>query len=435
LPRTIPHNCGEGAVDIVAVKETVYRYRWVMLGVAFVVQFANALATQAVAPLAPLFQPELGLSKSEVGLFSSIIFAGSWGVLVVAGSLCDRLGLRRLMSVALVIVGLVILSMVRVGYFFEAAVVMFLAGVGGGVVMPGSTKAIMDWFPPRARATGMGIKQAGVPLAGIITASTLPVIALTVGWRAAIAGVGFAIIASGVITGLFCRDLPRTAKEVEKRPPFRVVFHEVVRNRGLWAVSSISVLYVTAQLSLITYVALFLKEVVLVNAIPDEHTRIVAAGGYLALCQAGGVFGRVFWGVVSDRLFQGRRMAVMALIGGLSGGFSLLMAVMGPDFPLVAMPPLMFLFGATAIGWNGIYHASMAETSGQKYAATGTGMSMTLNQFGVVGGPPLFGFIVDVSGSYAAGWIMMALCCAIGVVVSLFRAKGEVRNAEAGRAH
>ncbi|HEX2923948.1 MAG TPA: MFS transporter [Chloroflexota bacterium] len=261
------------------MKETIYRYRWVMLGIAFVVQFSNALATQAVAPLAPLFQPELGLTKSEVGLFSSIIFAGSWGVLVVAGSLCDRFGLRRLMSAALVIVGLVVLYMVRVGSFFEAAAVMFLAGVGGGVVMPGSTKAIMDWFPPRARATGMGIKQAGVPLAGIVTASTLPVIGLTVGWRAAIAGVGFAIIASGVIAGLFCRDLPRTTKEVERKTPFRVVFREVVKNRGLWAVSSISVLYVTAQLSLITYVALFLEEVVLVDAIPDEHARIVAAGG------------------------------------------------------------------------------------------------------------------------------------------------------------
>src|SRR5450756_2900025 len=69
-----------------------------MLGVAFIVQFSNALATQGLAPLAPLFQPELGLSKSEVGLFSSIIYAGSWGVLIVAGSLCDRFGLRRLLS-------------------------------------------------------------------------------------------------------------------------------------------------------------------------------------------------------------------------------------------------------------------------------------------------------------------------------------------------
>jgi len=414
------------------VKETVHRYRWVMLGVAFIVQFSNALATQGLAPLAPLFQPELGLSKSEVGLFSSIIYAGSWGVLIVAGSLCDRFGLRRLMSVALVVVGLVILCMVRVGSFFEAAAVMFLAGVGGGVVMPGSTKAIMDWFPPRARATGMGLKQAGVPLAGIITASTLPVIGLTVGWRAAIAGVGFAIIAGGVIVGIFCRDVPRSAEAGAEKAPIGSGVREVIRNRRLWAVSSISVLYVTAQLSLITYLALFLKEVVLVQSIPDDGLRIVAAGGYLALCQAGGVFGRVFWGAVSDRLFQGRRMVVMAIIGALTATLTLLMSVMGPDFPLVALPALLFLFGATAIGWNGLYHASMAETAGRKYAATGTGMSMTLNQFGVVGGPPLFGFVVDVTGSYPAGWTLLTICCAAGVAMSLVMARGEVRNAEAG---
>jgi sugar phosphate permease len=404
---------------MVSVKETVYRYRWVMLGIAFIVQLSNSLATQAVAPLAPLFQPELGLSKSEVGLFSSIIFAGSWGVLILAGSLCDRFGLRRLMSVALVLVGLVVLCMVRVGSFFEAAAVMFLAGIGGGVVMPGSTKAIMDWFPTRARATGMGIKQAAVPLAGIITAAALPVIGLTVGWRVAIAGVGFAIIASGLIVGVFCRDLPRSARAGAEKAPIGSGLREVIRNRGLWAVSSISVLYVTTQLSLITYLALFLKEVVLVQAIPDEGTRIIAAGGYLALCQAGGVFGRVFWGVLSDRLFQGRRMVVMAIIGALTALLSLLMSVMGPNFPLAVLPVLLFLFGATAIGWNGLYHASMAETAGKKYAATGTGMGMTVNQFGVVVGPPIFGFVVDVATSYQPAWYLAALSTGFAALFAL----------------
>ena len=122
----------------------------------------------------------------------------------------------------------------------------------------------------------------------------------------------------------------------------------------------------------------------------------------------------------------------MAIIGALTATLTLLMSVMGPDFPLVALPALLFLFGATAIGWNGLYHASMAETAGRKYAATGTGMSMTLNQFGVVGGPPLFGFVVDVTGSYPAGWTLLTICCAAGVAMSLVMAKGEARNAEAG---
>ncbi|MHB0870176.1 MAG: MFS transporter [Chloroflexota bacterium] len=406
------------------VKETVYRYRWVMLGIAFLVQTNNGLATSAVAPLAPLFQPELGLSKAEVGLFSSIIFAGAWGVLIISGSLCDRFGIRRLMALALVLIGSVMLSMSVAESFFQAASVMFLAGVGGGIVMPGTTKIIMDWFPPRARATSMGIKQAGVPLAGILTASTLPLVALSMGWRSAIAGVGFAIIATGIVVGIFARDVAPQPKAVSRQTSSRSGLRQVLLNRGLWAVSGISILYVTTQMALISYVALYLKETVLVPVVPDEHTRIVVAGGYLALCQAGGVSGRVLWGVVSDRLFNGRRMPVLAIVGVLSALMSLIMAHLEPGFPLGLLSVVMFAYGATAIGWNGLYHVALAETVGRRLAATGTGAGMTLNQFGVVGGPPLFGFVVDI-GSYQVAWTLLALLCAGGALLSLHNAKRE----------
>ncbi|MGE5618769.1 MAG: MFS transporter [Sphingomonadaceae bacterium] len=408
-----------------AAVEILHRYRWVMLGVAFLVQVSNALATSAVAPLAPLFQPELGLSKAEVGLFSSIIFAGAWGVLIVAGSLCDRFGIRRPMSLALVVIGTVMLSMSMAGSFFQAASVMFLAGIGGGLVMPGTTKIIMDWFPPRARATAMGIKQAGVPLAGILTASILPVVALSIGWRSAIAGVGFAIIATGIAVGIFARDAATQQKSASRSAFSRSDYRQVLRNRGLWAVSAISVLYVTTQLALISYIALYLMEFLLVPAIPDEHTRIVAAGGYLALCQAGGVFGRIFWGVVSDRLFHGRRMVVLALVGMLAALMSLAVASIEPGLPLGVLSVVTFVYGATAIGWNGLYHAAMAETAGRRFAATGTGFGMTLNQFGVVGGPPLFGFVVDISGSYRIGWGMLAAFCTLGAILSVYNARQE----------
>ena len=418
---------------VVAAEPSTSSYRWVMLGVAFLVQLSNALATQAVAPLAPLFQPELGLSKAEVGLFSSIIFAGSWGVLIVAGSLVDRFGVRRLMSAALVIIGIVMLSMSQVGSFLAAATVMFLAGIGGGVVMPGSTKVIMDWFPPQARATAMGLKQAGVPLAGIVTASTLPVIALAIGWRSAIAVVGFVIIASAVVVGIMARDVAGTRRSEARKGPLRSGLGEVIRNRALWAVSGISILYVTAQLALTSYLALYLKEVLLVPVVPDEHTRIVVAGGYLALCQAGGVFGRVFWGVVSDRLFKGRRMAVLALIGVLSALISVIVARLEPGVSLGLLSLLVFAYGATAIGWNGLYHAAMAEASGRRFAATGTGLGMTLNQFGVIGGPPLFGFVVDVSGSYHVAWTLLAGFCIAGVLLSVYNARWEGRVEKSGR--
>lgn len=407
------------------VTERISRYRWVALGIAFLAQWSNALASQAVAPLAPLLQPELGLSNAEVGFFSSAAFAGAWGVLLVAGSLTDRVGVRRMMTLGQMTTGAFMLSLSAVASFLQTVVVMFLAGLGRGVTAPGITKAIMDWFPPGGRATAMGLKQTGVPVAGIVTALTLPALALALGWRSALALVGMLIIAGGIATGVLYRD-PQPSEPAARRVlGMRASVGQVARQRSLWVLSSVAVLLVSVQLAITTYLALYFKEVVLVPLVPEEPTRIVAAGGYLALCQAGGVFGRVFWGVVSDRVFHGRRLVVLAMTGGLSAMISLAVGRVDSGYPLWLLTGIVFVYGATAIGWNGLYQALIVETAGRRYAGTGVGLSMTLSQFGTVGGPPLFGFVVDLTGSFQTAWQLLACLSGVGAVVAVVNARGE----------
>ncbi|MHB0868016.1 MAG: MFS transporter [Chloroflexota bacterium] len=407
------------------VEATVARYRWVALAVAFTCQFANALASQSIAPLAPLFQSELGLTNAEVGFFSSAAYAGAWGVLLIAGSFTDRHGVRKMLSFGQLLIGAFMLSMAAVGTFLQAVAVMFGAGVGRGVTSPGVTKAIMDWFQPRARATAMGIKQTGVPAAGILTASTLPAIALVHGWRAAVGLVGFLVLAGALATALLYRDFRAVDAPAQGRPSMRAGLRQVIRIKLIWLISGISLMYVTVQLGLTTYLALYLKQVVLLSKIPDMGTRVVTAGAFLALCQGGGVFGRVFWGVVSDRLFHGRRLVVMAVIGALMAVFSLVVAWLDPGLPLWLLSAIVFLYGTTAIGWNGLYQAVMAESAGRRYAATGVGLGMTLTQAGTVGGPPLFGFVVDVAGTFQTAWMMLSALSLTGMAIAIYCARGE----------
>ena len=399
-----------------AVTTTLLRYRWVALTLALVSQWSNALTAQSLAPLAPLFQPELGITKAEVGIFASSAFAGTWMVLLLSGSLSDRFGVRKILSWGQVVMAIPMLLMAMAGSFFQAVAIMLVAGIARGTTLPGSTKAIMDWFPPGNRATAMGLKQAGVPVAGMFTASVLPAIGLALGWRNALALVGLWIIAGGVITGIFYRDVESPPVTVSRKPGMLAGVGELIRNPNIWFIGIISTFFVTAQLSLITYLPLYFKEVVLVPVIPDASARIVAAGGYLAVTQAGGIFGRVFWGFASDRFFGGRRMVVMGLVGAISAAASVAVAYASGGYALWALTALVFVYGATGIGWNGLYHTLMAETAGRRYAATGVGLVMSLSQVGAVVGPPLFGFIVDVSGSYRAAWLFLA---ALGAAAAL----------------
>ncbi|MHB8993133.1 MAG: MFS transporter [Chloroflexota bacterium] len=393
--------------------EIASRFRWTILGLAFVSQLTTTLAAQVVPPLAPLFQAELGLSKVEIGVFSSAAFAGSWGVLLVAGYLTERFGVRRMMSVGQTVAGAVMMTMALVGSFLQAVAVMFVVGLCRGMVHPGASKAIMDWFPARERATAMGVKQTGYPVAGILMAATLPALALALGWRYAIALMGFLIMAGGIGTAILYRDPASEGPVVKSRVSMRDGVGQLIRNPKLWVLAATALFLVTAQLALVAYLALYMSDVVLLSLLPDEGARIIAAGGFLALLQAGGVVGRVSWGMVSDRLFPERRMSLMATIGAVAGLMALVMGYLSSGLPLWLLAVAVFVYGGTALGWNGLYHALIVETAGQKHAAMGVGLCMTLTQAGTVGGPPLFGLVVDLTGSYQTAWLCLS-CLSIG---------------------
>jgi predicted MFS family arabinose efflux permease len=264
-----------------------------------------------------------------------------------------------------------------------------------------------------------------MPIAGILAASVLPAVGLTLGWRAAIALAGLWIIASGVLTLVFYRDPVRPAQERARAESVRASVAHLLRSWDLWTVSLMAILFVIAQQAMIAYIPLYFKEVVLRSAVPDHARRVVAAGGFLALCQVGGIGGRIFWGVVSDRVFRGRRRVVLAIAGALSAVLSVPIGSLQPDTPLWALSLLMFTYGITAIGWNGVYHALMGETAGATYAATGVALSMSLTQVATVGGPPLFGIVVDLAGGYRPAWLMLTACYIGAVAIALWTARGE----------
>lgn len=390
-------------------------------------QSSASFVLSSPSPLAPLFQPDLGLTKAEVGFLSSATSAGAWAVVLVAGLLTDRYGTRKVMSIGLILTGGLMLSMSLVDSLVQAVGIMFVAGLARGAIPPSSTKAVLQWFPPSSRATAMGIKQMGLPVSGVLAASILPTLGLALGWRRAMAIPGLFIAAAGVLAAAFMREAPGIESVSARAIETRQAMVDLMRNRMMLILCCMAILFHMVQLSMITYLALYFKDVVLVSSVPDQAMRIVAAGGFLAVCQVGGAMGRPGWGIVSDRLFGGRRMAVLAVIGTLSGLTSILMAIVDSAWPLSLLTVAAFVFGTAALGWNGVYNALLTETVNPKYAATGVGLSMTVTELGTIIGPPLFGMVADVTGFYQPAWIFLGCVSAAGAAVALFATRWERR--------
>jgi sugar phosphate permease len=136
----------------------------------------------------------------------------------------------------------------------------------------------------------------------------------------------------------------------------------------------------------------------------------------LALTQGGAMVGRIGWGVVSDRLFGGRRKIVLILIGAVSVIWFIALSFMDRDSSSVVLMSVLFLAGVSIVGYQGVSYALIGEISGKTKTGAGLGMMITINAAGATIGTPIFGYIVDRTGSYAPAWQFLAAAITIGMV-------------------
>lgn len=360
-------------------------------------------------------------------MVSSAASVGVWSIVLMGGLITDRFGVRKVMAFCLIATGCIMSSMLMANSLFFLLAVMFLSGLARGPVFPSSTKAVAEWFPARERATAMGINRLGLPIAGISAASILPAFGLAVGWRTAAAVPGLLVLISGIAVALYYRDAPVPVLGKASPVNVRRAMRELLHNRMLLTLSAVGFFFLFTQFALVTYLVLYFKEVALLAVIPDEATRIVAAGGYLATCHVGGAFGRIFWGLVSDRLLNGYRAIVLAMIGGISASLLALLGIASSGWPIWLLTAIAFGCGATALGWNGVFGTLVTDTVGRKYAATGVGLSMTMTDIATISAPPLFGFLVDMNAGYSVAYLVISLAAATGCLIALNLHRQEKR--------
>ena len=204
------------------------------------------------------------------------------------------------------------------------------------------------------------------------------------------------------------RDPPGDAL-TRRAPGERGPVRAVLLTRDLWLVALATLVFAAMQTVWMAFLALYLQDVV--------GLGLLAASRYLALAQAGGVLGRIAFGVLSDRTFGGRRRTPLTIAGCGSTLCSIAIAFTGPASPARWLVPLAVVFGFFGIGWNGVQHTLMAELAGPRAATTAVGLGLAVSSLGVTLGPPVFGACVEWAGGYRGPWLGLALTMAVGLLV------------------
>jgi len=184
----------------------------------------------------------------------------------------------------------------------------------------------------------------------------------------------------------------------------------VLAHRALVELSITGCIYAAMQMCLMSYLVVYLADAL--------GLSLVAAGLTLTVANIGGIVGRIGWGAVADHFVAPRRL--LGLLGIASGTCAFATAAFTAAWPTAALLVVCAIFGATAIGWNGVQLSQVARHAPPGQAGAVTGASAFLTFSGVVLGPPLFAVLAGVTGSYRAGFAVfgaLALACGLRLLV------------------
>ena len=360
--------------------------------------------------LAPFWRDALRLSLGQVGLLLGAFDLGALLFFIPMGLLADRWGEPVVLTAGALFTAIMTTLITRAQSFWSVALLLAIAGLGYGSGQTAGTKAVAAAFGPGGRGIAMGIRQAGLPLGGMIAALLLPPLAGAFGWQAALAGAAAVCALTGILCWLGLRDDARGRRcRLAATGPIVHRVRAILRNTGVRRTTEASMLLVIAQFCYQGYLALYLVD----RFGWSNH----AAAVLLVAVHLGGVLGRLAWGALSDRRYGGRRVPALAWCVGAGTAFPVGLIAL----PHIAHPSTVTLAaligGILLLGWNGLYSTLITESAEPGQGATAMGVSMTLMYTATMLTPPLFGFLVDHT-SYAAGWASLVGVMAWALVLT-----------------
>ncbi|MDO8568878.1 MAG: MFS transporter [Dehalococcoidales bacterium] len=402
-----------------AVKAAPARgYRWVILGVlwlTFVIIYSQRLS---LGPLAPFLKAELNMTSTQIGLVMSAIAVGFMTSQFPVGWLVDRIGARWPMAIGELIAGSAMIVLFFIPSYASLLGLMFVAGLGCGFLMPATTQGVIVWFPPKERATVMGLKQTSTNVGGIFSAAFLPTIALALGWRYGFLVLGVIAIATGLVVLALYREPVKINETASAGHSKGASALDVLKNRQIWLVALAGTCLAWVEFTVMAHLTLYLTEALFLP--------IVAAGGILAMVQFAGAMARPGAGLLSDRAFNGRRKPVFMLMAGVTCAICLTIGLLGPTLSW-GIYPVLFLLGFGGTSFGGVFLTLISELAGRQAVGKAVGMSSTIANLGFFFGPVIFGSLVDRSGSYQIAWLSLALMAGLCLCLLLFvREKKEI---------
>ena len=412
-------------------------YGWWIVAAVVGVQFMlSSLLVQAYGTYATAWRESFGWSSTIISIAYGIHRAQRAVLSPVQGVILQRFGARRTMRVGMILFGVGLIALSRVGSLWTFFGAFLIASVGTSLtgVLSLST-VLVNWFA-RRRATALALMNTGKSLGGI----AVPAVAWAIGawgWRPSLlVSGGIALTAGLALTQVMrtrpeqvglapdgdepevtepqggdgagdapahaegddeehvdaSRDVPDHGTDENGQRAFST--RQAMRTRAFWLLSTGHALAVSVVSAVVVHLVLYLSD--------SGRYSLEAAAGFFALMTGFSIAGQLIGGPAGDRM-EKRKLAAMAALGHAGG--AVLLAVTQSVVGVVAFAALHGLAWGVRAPLMG---ALRADYFGREKYATIMGWSSSIVMLGSILGPVVVGVAAD-AGSYQLGFGIVAI--------------------------
>lgn len=367
--------------------------RWIVLVQMYLCMLVCVFTMQCIPPILPLIIEHFHLSHHQGGLLMSMFCLPAVVLSLPVGLLADRCGIKAVGTAGLLFAAAGAAIVATADSFAMLMIGRVTTGIGGVIILVVTPQGIAERFHGRQMGLAMGIYNTSGPIGIVVSFNALAVMATYWGWRSSVwASAVFSVL---VLVGfiIFFRPPPRESNPQARE---RVIdgFRSMMRGSStVWLIASAWGFFNAAFNSFFSFAPDFLV---------SRGFTLASAAFYSSIAIAVSLVFAPVVGHLSDRVTH-KFLLVMA--GGVC------MAV--PLFLLPGNPRLLVVFMAS-IGLAAAFVATpvysiAAESVSMESLGFVFGLLSMLNNLAVFIGPQLVGWSRDASGSYGAGFAIMAL--------------------------
>lgn len=391
------------------------------IGLVITVTVIQAILSLMVRVL-PLFGLPLTagaeMPPEAVGQLAAATSAGSmvfflWGPAIFSG-----VGPLAQLRLGCAVAAMALLTCLS-GLWLPMLIGAFIIGLGYGPSTPAGSEVLMRAVPRHRRATIFSVKQAGVPLGGVIAGAFLPPIALHFG------GIGAAfLVAASIAIGaaLLARRREFAMAAPARRPSGKAMlgapaamWRLILHTPRLRRLAFVGLGLGAAQGVTLSYFPVYLSDA--------AGWPIAAVGLAFAVLQGVGIPGRIAAGWMADR--GGNAEAALGWLALASAGTMLALATFGPESPQWWVLAVAAAAGLTVISWNGVFLLGLSEAAPQGRVAESTAGGTFVLFAGYVLSPLAAQAIFVLTGGYAGVFVATAFAPALAALLTLRRSLGQ----------